>query len=347
VQDPTEGVELPVARWWSELGELGEYRALCRARLDHVVPVREPLVLISQIYRSGGTLLSQLLDGHPECHAHPHELRIGRPTNRHWPRLDLDAPESWFDLLYERFAGKHLRRGYSKPPGKPPEDGEADVFPFLFLPRLQREIFEACAAARPARSQRDVFDCYFTSYFNAWLDNQNLYSGPKKVVTGMAPELSLRRRSVEDFFDAYPDGRLVSLVRDPRGWYASARRQRARDADLEGALGRWCRATRATIETLRRHPDRVALLSYERLVLETEETTGRLAEWLGIVPAPALLVPTFNGKPIRANSSNRVDRHGVLGERTEAYRRELDAAAVARIEAVAGELHAQALALEL
>ena len=41
------------------------------------------------------------------------------------------------------------------------------------------------------RSERDVLDCYFTSYFNAWLDNHNLYTGPKKVVTGFVPRLSL------------------------------------------------------------------------------------------------------------------------------------------------------------
>ena len=62
---------------WERLDEVDEYRYLCQARLKHLVEVREPLVLISQIPRSGGTLLSQLFDGHPECHAHPGELEIG------------------------------------------------------------------------------------------------------------------------------------------------------------------------------------------------------------------------------------------------------------------------------
>ena len=62
---------------WEQLDELGEYRQLGRVRTDHVVRVREPMVLVSQIQRSGGTLLSRLFDGHPECHAHPYELKIG------------------------------------------------------------------------------------------------------------------------------------------------------------------------------------------------------------------------------------------------------------------------------
>ena len=34
-----------------------------------------------------------------------------------------------------------------------------------------------------------------TSYFNAWLDNHNLYNGPKRVVTAFAPRLSVRSQS--------------------------------------------------------------------------------------------------------------------------------------------------------
>ena len=40
--------------------------------LEHIQPVTVPLALISQIQRSGGSLFSQLLDGHPELDAHPH-----------------------------------------------------------------------------------------------------------------------------------------------------------------------------------------------------------------------------------------------------------------------------------
>ena len=98
---------------------LDEYRELCRVRLEHVVPVREPLVLVSQVQRSGGTLLSQLFDGHPECHAHPSEIYIGHPRKWEWPQLDLSAPETWFDVLYESPVELHLREGYLETGGRP------------------------------------------------------------------------------------------------------------------------------------------------------------------------------------------------------------------------------------
>src|SRR5215212_2021070 len=93
-----------------------EFHALLEQRLERPVAVREPLVLISQIQRSGGTLLSQLLDAHPQLHAHPHELHIGYPRDkRDWPRLDLTrGPEEWFRALREAHVDRMLVGGYRK-----------------------------------------------------------------------------------------------------------------------------------------------------------------------------------------------------------------------------------------
>ena len=93
-----------------EVDDLTDYRALIRARLAHVVPVGEPLVLISQIQRSGGTLLLQLLDGHRQCHVDPYELKIGHPKKHNWPPLDLSRPETWFETLYFRGIVERIRR---------------------------------------------------------------------------------------------------------------------------------------------------------------------------------------------------------------------------------------------
>ena len=88
---------------------------LYRISLENYTPVTAPLILISQIQRSGGTLLSQLFDGHPEIHAHPSELMIGYPSKNNWPKLDLsDKPERWFDILFEDKVIEHFKEGYKK-----------------------------------------------------------------------------------------------------------------------------------------------------------------------------------------------------------------------------------------
>jgi hypothetical protein len=322
-----------------DLHDALEFRSLRRIRIEHTVPVDQPLVLVSQIQRSGGTLLSRLFDGHPECHAHPQELKIGHPKKRHWPPIDLGRPESWFDVLHEKQVVKFSRRGTWAWNSGSTEDERA---PFLFSLQLQRAIFEAYTDGREVRSERDVLDCYFTSYFNAWLDNHNLYTGPKKIVTGFVPRLTMDLANVECFFEAYPDGALISIIRDPRGWYASARTHRPAYEDVENALRFWARSARAALKAHEQRPQRVVVALYEELVGNTEATMHRIANRVGIAMSPTLLAPTFNGRPIRANSSTGADGRGVLPERAYAWREDLDRATVDRIDEFAGDLYRSA-----
>ena len=116
-----------------------EFADLVDQRLRNCIEVREPLVLISQIQRSGGTLLSQLLDAHPQLHAHPHELHIGYPSDkRDWPALDLgDEPAEWFRRLREAHVDRWLVEGYRKYARKwvQYDDERLETFPFLLIPR--------------------------------------------------------------------------------------------------------------------------------------------------------------------------------------------------------------------
>jgi hypothetical protein len=106
---------------------------LSRTCLKHISPVTEPLALISQIQCSGGSLLSQLFDGHPEIHAHPHELMMGHKKKYIWPPIDLnDRPERWFEILFEKMIIEHTAKGYKKGSSDP------ETFPFILVPSLQK-----------------------------------------------------------------------------------------------------------------------------------------------------------------------------------------------------------------
>ena len=45
-------------------------------------------MLITQLTRSGGSLLSQLLDGHRECYSFPDELKLNSYSKFDWPTLN-------------------------------------------------------------------------------------------------------------------------------------------------------------------------------------------------------------------------------------------------------------------
>ena len=295
------------------------------------------MVLIAQTPRSGGTLLSQLVDGHPELHAHPSELKIG-PA---WPSLDVgDPPEALWKELQPKNLVHAFRDGYSKdrPAQKLGHHEQLEKFPFMFPPSLYRDLFLDLAAERTIESQRDALNLHFTALFNAWLDNQNLYAGPKRWIVAFRGRLRTPE-NLEKFFHDYPDGRHVTCVREPKAKlasklvYVTGRAAASTDTegddpedddaetdDLPNRIRSLRAATEMQIQAKERYGDNVFLLTFENLITDTERTMRALAEWLGIEFDPILTFPTFNRFPIKANSSYKVTGHGVRRETLENWK---------------------------
>ena len=277
-------------------------RNICKASLSHLQPITIPIALISQIQRSGGSLLSQLFDGHPELHAHPHELKIGYPKKYHWPKIDInDNSSKWFKILFEDSVIRLFENGYKKEPTT------NITFPFIFFPYLQKQIFEKYLSSLQDIDLRDIFDAYMTSYFNAWLNNQNS-CGSKKYITGFTPRLSDNPQNMENFFKIYPDGRLISIIRNPKDWFPSAYRhnkkiKKDKYGDLRRAIKQWKTSTQAAVSNKLTYNDRVCVIRFEELIEKTELVMRHLSRFLDINFDTILLAPTFNRNPIQANTS--------------------------------------------
>jgi hypothetical protein len=305
--------------------------------LEHIQPITVPLALISQIQRSGGSMLSQLFDGHPEIHAHPYELKVGYPDKYNWPPIDLrDPPKLWFEILFEDDVLWHFRDGYKK------MEKYKDTFLFLFLPSLQKKIFLNYFAAKDKISQRDVFDAYMTSYFGAWVNNQNLF-GNKKLITAFTPRLAFTESNMLPFFETYPDGRLISVVRDPKNWFPSANRHQEKNyGDITKALDQWNESARSIVRNKKKYGDRVCILTFENLVQQTESVMRCLADFLEIRFDDILLMPTFNKIPIKPNTSFTLEKPGIITSAVERYktlsRKEFDT-----IETMTGDAYSQVL----
>ena len=274
-------------------------------------PVTSPLALISQIQRSGGTLLAQLFDGHPEIHAHPHELKIGKPKKYIWPKISMkDDFERWFYILFEDDTIEHFKGGYRK------ERKQDETFSFVFLPSLQKKIFLKYLDSVESITLRDVFDAYMTSYFGAWLNYQNC-SGHKKYITAFTARLAMHKNNIQSFFEVYPDGRLISIIRDPKNWFPSAFRhnehiKRDKYSNMNVALNQWRESAIATLRNKKTYGEQVCIIRFEDLIGKTELVMRSLAEFLDIEFDPSLLIPTYNRFPIKANTSFKSERHGIM-----------------------------------
>lgn len=311
---------------------------LFRSARETVVPIMQPMVLISQLQRSGGTFLNRLLDGHPELHVHPYELHIGHPTKTDWPILDLTAgADAWLEILRQNFIERLFADGYRKG-----LHVHASLS-FSVVPSFLERLFRILCAEQPPETPRQVLDRYLTAFFNAWVDCQGLREEPKKWVGAFAPRVAWGQ-SRNRFLADYPDGRIVAVHRDPRAWYASAHRFKDKYSDFEEALALWRRGTQETLTARRERPEQVFVLTYEALVQEPERVMRTLADWLRIAWHPILLRPTFNRQATVANSSHGAGDIGIRAESLERWRETLPSDTVAAIEAETLELDAAARA---
>jgi hypothetical protein len=159
-----------------------------------------------------------------------------------------------------------------------------------------------------------------TSYFGAWLNNQNSY-GQKRFITAFTARLAMTKDNMESFFDIYPDGRLISIIRDPKNWYPSAIRHKPRICrDIRDGVDLWQKSARAILRNKERYGDRVCILTFEDLITRTKPVMHYLAEFLEIKFEDILLEPTFNKYPIRANTSFEAEKNGIIKSTLERYK---------------------------
>ena len=253
-------------------------------------------------------------------------------------------------LLREEPLERRFCKGVRRYPTKYRGEGtpsRANAYRFLVPPLLHREIFlQTLAELDGIEGDRDILNAYLTGLFNAWVNNHSLDDGEKRWVVAFAPRLAwgeTRHR----FFSAYPDGHLISILRNPPSWLASARARGIEEANNdERLITMWNRSTQEMIEAKEEDAARVSIVRFEDLVQDAAGAMRVLAGKLNIEFTELLTQPTFNSRPIGANSSYAVERKpGVIAAPVDRHKAVLTADEQKRIATQCRELYAQALAL--
>ncbi len=279
-----------------------ELSTIKATRLERLEPVTQPLCLISQLPRSGGTLLMRLFDGHPQCHVFPHEFggEVSKEIDPEW-----SAEQAWA-AIHPPGMESYFKRGYAVVQRKNSPTKAKVAFPLLVVPSLQKQIF---LESYPKEfTERAVFSAYYTSYFNAWVDNQSLITGtPKDWVVAFEPRAILGERYRKRLNEVYPEGRVISVIREPQSWYASARIWSEEWPSVRPAIHDWRKGVETLLRTKGELGDRMTIVLFSDLVQRTDAVMRTLSAWLGIKPAREGRAPTFNGRPVVPNTSFRVD----------------------------------------
>jgi hypothetical protein len=264
-----------------------------------------PLVLIAQIQRSGGTLLSQLFDGHPEVWAFPQELKWGGETKYRWPDVDPTA-EGPVRIARRLVAGNAAdANGYNVFGYQKEGTFDRDLrLPFRWSQWAYVDAFLDAWKENPPQTRRRCLDIFLSAYFSAFLDWRDR-GASRKFVTAFTPRVNFTKSfpGNDAFFTDYPDGVMISLCRHPADWYASASRHEPKYEQVEGAMAQWRESVEGSLQLKKTYPKQVILVSSAALIADPADAMQRLSQRLGLTWHPALMVPTFNGMPIASNSS--------------------------------------------
>jgi hypothetical protein len=272
------------------------------------------LILITQLHRSGGTLFSQLLDGHASVQAHPHELFIGKPEKWDWPELgaSLSSPEAVFEALQEEkiaaigAAGSFIKPGSNKA-------AKDQAVPFGYSIDQHRGLFCDSFRHAPVASQRLAIQLYLDTFFLAWPEYRT--SGREQFTSCFLPHILMHEQSMARLYRDFPDIVIVNLLRRPDTWLASLVNHVGldlQDTEKVGAhLERW-RLSIKKILAIHDNPCVQAFATaYEALVTNPREEMQRFCTLLGVSFEPILLLPTVGGYPVLPNSSYRRESSGI------------------------------------
>lgn len=279
--------------------------------------MHQQLLLITQLHRSGGTLFSQLLDGHSKIKAHPHELFIGKPEKWDWPQLKdaLSSADQVFSALQEEKIAKIGKAGLFIKPGSNKAATDQGV-PFHYDMDVHRAAFKSLFKQAPAMSQRLAIQLYLSSFFQAWPEFRG--SGSERYISCFLPHILLHAESMQRLFLDFPDLLLVSLLRRPDTWISSLVNHIGLDlANVKKTtahLERW-KSSVKTIVALHSNPAiHTFATSYEALVTDTAAEMRRFCQAAGLSFEPILLTPTVGGFPVLPNSSYNRTETGVNQE---------------------------------
>lgn len=262
--------------------------------LQNVKSFDQPLIFISQIQRSGGSLLTRLFDAHPQLATHPTEIFC---LKNRWPDTRKQKLNSRFNLIDNHnflltvFNG--VNKGNSKKPG-------GLLFEFNF------DKYESLLTVPHDGDLRSMLNVYFTAFFNAW-ENFIFDHASLKYIAGFAPRTvkSISENSDQNsFFGSYPNGFLISILRHPKNWYSSAQSHSSAYADPVKAFDIYTAHARAALSLKKERPQKVIMIRFDDLIAQTEAVMKMICSRLDVTYNDVLLTPTFNSNPTLSNSSH-------------------------------------------
>ena len=265
-----------------------------------IIKINQDLILIGQIQRSGGSLLTQLFDSHKNLYTYPNELILSK-SRYQWSKNNIYNTLS----VNEGMRINYLKNNYTKlGPLKPHKVAKNT---FNFNPFLEKKIFSSLFNGLKKNQKnnfRTVLNIYFTSFFNSLLNYKN-FKGKKKYIISFLPRFIFYKKNIDIFFKAYPKSYIIIIIRDPEQWLNSAKII-FKNKNSKYLLNEWNNNLNLALRLKKKYKKQILLVSFLNLKNNTKKTMFKICKKIKIKYYPSLNSPTFNGFSLQSNSSHRI-----------------------------------------
>ena len=110
----------------------------------------------------------------------------------------------------------------------------------------------------------------------------------------------LLERYTEPILAAYPDARLLQMLRDPRDRYQAVLQKSKRRGGVGVATARWLYSASLAEKYQQKFPEQYRVIRYENMLREPEKTMKEICQFIGETYNPEMLkmsdVPRFSGQ---------------------------------------------------
>ena len=252
------------------------------------------LIVISQIQRSGGTLMTQLFDGHKNILSYPSELIITKP------KWDWSKKKNYYD--YKNQISMFARKKKYFKWGSADEKKLISIKKFNFNYDLIKQKYIYDKIQQDNNFQSQIYS-YFSSFFLSFQNLKKKNFNQKNYISFFTPRLNMNKYSMKLFFSSFEKSYAITLFRSPLSWLSSAIRHSRNYRNPNHALNLWNLSTISSYNLKKKYPNRVILINFEIFVKNTEREMKKICKKLNIKFSKSLLHPTFNEKKIYSDSS--------------------------------------------
>lgn len=248
------------------------------------VPGEPEAIFVVGVSRSGTTLLSRVLDHHPRVAIAPENHFMRHLVPQLGARHDIRRIGDLEDDANMREIARRISTGRLQ--GLRWARNNSPFFQWLARRAPLETLEERLLAAE--RTERGIF----TALLRLYADTRG------KAIIGEKTPAHIA--CVDELLEWYPGGKVIHIVRDPRGILVSEERRRTENATslpyrwlvrvpilmrwfvvLETTWA-WAQAVAWHRHLSREHPDAYLMVRFEDLVADPEATVRRLAGFLGL-----------------------------------------------------------------